>query len=155
MKLPILLSALLISASPAFADDFIYLKCENQMTLTSTEIRTGEILNDGETKSETVYFKIDPDGNRFMSYKSSSDKRDFTWDEATISGGVLSANMVDTSEALKANGKLNLEFQPAGKLRSKFSAIAFGMISSEIDISGDCVDVDASVFEEALKESES
>jgi hypothetical protein len=56
---------------------------------------------------------------------------------------------------LKANGELNLEFQPAGKLRSKFSAIAFGMISSEIDISGDCVDVDASVFEEALKESES
>ena len=122
------------------------------MTLTSTEISTGKVLNDGETKSEIVYLKIDPSGNRFMSYKPSSVKRDLKWDEATISGGVLSANMLDTNEALKANGELSLEFQPAGKLSSKFSAIAFGMISSEIHIIGDCVGVDASVFEKALRQ---
>tara|TARA_B100000073_G_scaffold69439_1_gene51304 strand:+ start:1865 stop:2320 length:456 start_codon:yes stop_codon:yes gene_type:complete len=150
MKALLALSALLLSASPVLANEFVYLKCDNEMTLTSTEMSTGKIINDGETKSETVYFKIDPNGNRFMSYKPSSDKRDLKWDEATISGGVLSANMVDKNEALKANGELNLEFKPAGKLRSKFSAVAFGMISSEIDISGDCVNVDASIFEKAL-----
>ncbi len=150
MKALLALSVLLLSASPVLANEFVYLKCDNEMTLTSTEMSTGKIINDGETKSETVYFKIDPNGNRFMSYKPSSDKRDLKWDEATISGGVLSANMVDKNEALKANGELNLEFKPAGKLRSKFSAVAFGMISSEIDISGDCVDVDASMFEKAL-----
>jgi len=150
MKALLALSALLLSASPVLANEFVYLKCDNEMTLTSTEMSTGKIINDGETKSETVYFKIDPNGNRFMSYKPSSDKRDLKWDEATISGGVLSANMVDKNEALKANGELNLEFKPAGKLRSKFSAVAFGMISSEIDISGDCVNVDASMFEKAL-----
>lgn len=150
MKALLALSALLLSASPVLANEFVYLKCNNEMTLTSTEMSTGKIINDGETKSETVYFKIDPNGKRFMSYKPSSDKRDLKWDEATISGGVLSANMVDKNEALKANGELNLEFKPAGKLRSKFSAVAFGMISSEIDISGDCVDVDASMFEKAL-----
>ena len=150
MKALLALSVLLLSASPVLANEFVYLKCDNEMTLTSTEMSTGKIINDGETKSETVYFKIDPNGNRFMSYKPSSDKRDLKWDEATISGGVLSANMVDKNEALKANGELNLEFKPAGKLRSKFSAVAFGMISSEIDISGDCVNVDASIFEKAL-----
>jgi hypothetical protein len=150
MKALLALSVLLLSASPVLANEFVYLKCDNEMTLTSTEMSTGKIINDGETKSETVYFKIDPNGNRFMSYKSSSDKRDLKWDEAIISGGVLSANMVDKNEALKANGELNLEFKPAGKLRSKFSAVAFGMISSEIDISGDCVNVDASMFEKAL-----
>ena len=150
MKALLALSALLLSASPVLANEFVYLKCDNEMTLTSTEMSTGKIINDGETKSETVYFKIDPNGNRFMSYKPSSDKRDLKWDEATISGGVLSANMVDKNEALKANGELNLEFKPAGKLRSKFSAVAFGMISSEIDISGDCVNVDVSMFEKAL-----
>ena len=155
MKSPILLSVLLLSASSAVADDFVYLKCDNEMTLTSTEISTGKILNDDETKSETVYLKIDPNRNRFMSYKPSSDKSDFKWDEASISGGVLSANMLETNKALKANGELNLEFKPAGKLRSKFSAIAFGLISSEIDITGDCVDVNASIFEKALEESES
>ena len=150
MKALLALSALLLSASPVLANEFVYLKCDNEMTLTSTEMSTGKIINDGETKSETVYFKIDPNGNRFMSYKPSSDKRDLKWDEAIISGGVLSANMVDKNEALKSNGELNLEFKPAGKLRSKFSAVAFGMISSEIDISGDCVNVDASMFEKAL-----
>ena len=152
MKSLIVISSLLLSASPAVADDFVYLKCNNTMTLTSTEISTGKILNDGETKSETVYLKVDPTGNRFMSYKPSSGKRGLKWDEATISGGVLSAKMLDTSEALKANGELDLEFQPAGKLSSKFSAIAFGMISSEIDITGDCVDVDASAFEKVLSQ---
>ena len=152
MKSLFVLSILLLSASSAHANEFVYLKCDNEMTLTSTEISTGKVLNDGETKSEIVFLKIDPSGNRFMSYKPSSGKRDLKWDEATISGGVLSAKMLDTSEALKANGELDLEFQPAGKLSSKFSAIAFGMISSEIDITGDCVDVDASVFEKVLNQ---
>ena len=152
MKSLFVLSVLLLSASSVHANEFVYLKCDNEMTLTSTEISTGRVLNDGETKSEIVYLKIDPSGNRFMSYKPSSVKRDLKWDKATISGGVLNANMLDTSEALKANGELSLEFQPAGKLSSKFSAIAFGMISSEIDIIGDCVGVDASVFEKALRQ---
>ena len=152
MKSLFVLSILLLSASSAHANEFVYLKCDNEMTLTSTEISTGKVLNDGETKSEIVFLKIDPSGNRFMSYKPSSGKRDLKWDKATISGGVLNANMLDTSEALKANGELSLEFQPAGKLSSKFSAIAFGMISSEIDITGDCVDVDASVFEKVLNQ---
>ena len=150
MNALLVLSALLLSASPVLANEVVYLKCNNEMTLTSTEISTGKIISDGETKSETVYLKIDPNGNRFMSYKPSSDKRDLKWDEATITGGILSANMIDKNEALKANGEINIEFNPAGKLRSKFSAIAFGLISSEIDISGDCVDVNASIFEEAL-----
>ena len=155
MKRLFLALPLLLLASPALANKFVYLKCVNEMTLTSTEISTGKILNDGETKSETIYFKIDTNGDRFMSYKPSSDKRDLKWDEATISDGILNAKMIDTNEALRANGELILEFQPAGKLSSKFSAIAFGMISSEIDITGDCVDVDGSVFETALNEPES
>ena len=76
MKALLALSVLLLSASPVLANEFVYLKCDNEMTLTSTEMSTGKIINDGETKSETVYFKIDPNGNRFMSYKPSSDKRD-------------------------------------------------------------------------------
>ena len=82
MKRLFLALPLLLLASPALANKFVYLKCVNEMTITSTEISTGKILNDGETKSETIYFKIDPNGDRFMSYKPSSDKRDLKWDEA-------------------------------------------------------------------------
>ena len=155
MKPLVILGALLLSSPPAFADDFIYLKCENQTRLTSSEIKTGKIINDGEIKAETVYLKIDPIGNRFMSYKTSSDKKDYRWDEANITGGVLSASIANANEALEVNGEIDVEFEPAGKLKSKVSAIAFGMISTEIDITGDCVNVAGSFFEEALKEPDS
>ena len=85
------------------------------MTVTSTEISTGKPLNDGETKSKTVYFKIDRNGNRFMPYKASSSKRDYKWNKATISGDVLSAKMLDKNEAFGANGEINIEFEPAGQ----------------------------------------
>tara|TARA_B100001059_G_scaffold39690_1_gene32070 strand:- start:1410 stop:1877 length:468 start_codon:yes stop_codon:yes gene_type:complete len=150
----IFFGALLFSSPPAFADGFIYLKCENQMRLTSTEIKTGKIINDGEVKEETVYLKIDPPGNRFMSYKTSTDKKDYTWDEASIAGGVLSSSIAQANEALEVNGEIDVEFQPAGKLKSKVLAIAFGIISTEIDITGDCVNVAGSIFEKALKEPE-
>ena len=50
---------------------------------------------------------------------------------------------------MNVEGELEVEFQPAGKLRSQVSAIAFGMISSEIEITGDCMGVDESVFDAA------
>ena len=151
MKYFILLGALLLPVLPAFADDFVYLKCENQMKLTSTEIKTGKLINDGETKFETVFLKIDPVGSRFMSYKPSSDHKEPNWDDATIAGGVLSATMVDKNEALEVNGEISVEFQPAGKLSSQLSAIVFGMISTQIEITGHCVDEVSSVFEKAFK----
>ena len=151
MKYFTFLGALLLLALPAFADNFVYLKCENQMKLTSTEIKTGKLINDGETKFETVFLKIDPVGSRFMSYKPYSDKKELNWDDATIAGGVLSAIMIDNNEDLEVNGEITVEFQPAGKLSSQLSAIAFGMISTQIEITGHCVDEVRSVFEKAFK----
>ena len=57
MKLPILFGALLLSsASPAFADDFLYLKCNEMRVLTSTfthddEQRASELVNEEELVS--------------------------------------------------------------------------------------------------------
>ncbi|WP_136989120.1 hypothetical protein [Synechococcus sp. UW140] len=153
MKSFLALVSLLLSASPVFADDFVYLKCENKMTLISTEVGTEKLLN-RETKSETVYFKIDPAGKRFTSYNPSSSQQVLKWNEAAVVGGALRASLSENNEALQVDGEIVVEFQPAGKLNSQVLAVAFGMISSDIDIVGDCVAVAESVFAEVLKESQ-
>ena len=153
MKSFLALVSLLLSGSPVLADGFVYLKCENQMTLTSTDMRTERLLN-REVKSETVYFKIDPVGKRFVSYNSSSSQQGLKWNDATIEGGALRASLSENNEALEVDGEIVVEFRPAGKLNSQVLAVAFGMISSDIDIVGDCVAVAESVFAEVLKESQ-
>ena len=149
-----LFGALLLSASPVAAENLVYLKCRNQMTLTSTEIKTGKLINEKETREELLYLKIDPVGNRFMTFNPSSEQQNNQWDEAAISGGRLSAKIAEDNDALNVEGELDVEFQPAGKLRSQVSAIAFGMISSEIEITGDCMAVDESVFDAAQDQSD-
>ena len=55
MKLPILLGALLLSASPAFAEDLVYLKCNG--TVLMKQIDTTEKVE--LTKEVTMHYKID------------------------------------------------------------------------------------------------
>ena len=43
MKIPILLAALLLSASPVVADDFVYLMCESKGFNEITDLKTNEI----------------------------------------------------------------------------------------------------------------
>ena len=153
MKLLPLSGFLLLSVSPAAAENLVYLKCKNQMTLASTEISTGKLINEEQTREELLYLKIDPVGNRFMTFNPSAENQNNQWDDAGISGGRLSAKIAEDNEALNVEGELDVEFQPAGKLRSQVSAIAFGMISSEIEITGDCMTVDESVFNAAQEQS--
>lgn len=144
MKAALLLGALCLPASPAIAENFIYLECNHQMKLVSTEIKTGKLLNEEESKEEKVYLKIDPAGNRFMSHKDSQ------WDQARIAGGKLSATITTgEGDALQVNGDMNIDFEPAGKMISRTTAVAFGIISTVVDMTGDCVAVDESVFKTA------
>ena len=54
MKLPILLGALLLSASPAVADDFVYLSCETKTQLRVIDAETAKVIRDFE-ETESTY----------------------------------------------------------------------------------------------------
>ena len=43
MKLPILLGALLLSATPAVADNFLYVRCKTEVT--ATTLRSNQVIN--------------------------------------------------------------------------------------------------------------
>ena len=149
MKIWLNAAALLLgSATPALSADFIYLKCTSQMTVESTGIKEGKEVRSTEKKSDISFFKIDTIGGRFASYNSSSTQGKLKWDEATITQDKLSATMSEKNELMEANGVLNIELQPPGQLTSQLSAVAFGMMTTEIDVIGDCEAIEESTFEE-------
>ena len=77
MKIPILLSALLLSASPAVADDFVYLKCETKTQLRVIDAETAKVIRDFE-ETESIYedniskkiYKIDLKNSQYTHHLS-------------------------------------------------------------------------------------
>ena len=58
MKLPILLGALLLSASPVVADDLVYLECETKSVNTTKDLKLNQIMKREET-AEITHHKVD------------------------------------------------------------------------------------------------
>jgi len=58
MKLPILLGALLHTASPVAAEDFIYLRCKETSNRVIANAKTSKAKDDGSI-DETIALKID------------------------------------------------------------------------------------------------
>ena len=58
MKLAILLGALVLSASPAIADDFVYLRCNASVDILITDSTTSKIIEE-KTVDDIAIIKID------------------------------------------------------------------------------------------------
>ncbi len=58
MKLPILLTALLLSTSPALADDYLYMVCKVKGRNTITNLTSGH-AQDKKDVEDYVMFKVD------------------------------------------------------------------------------------------------
>ena len=82
MKYVPLLGALLLSASPAIADDLIYLKCDVKANETTIQSSTNEILEKRDLATEGFYI-IDALNSRLTSDNSGD------WEDVTIANGML------------------------------------------------------------------
>ena len=127
--------------TPAFAADFIHLKCVNTVTATFTEVQTQETLNQ-ETKKDIVFLKIDVEKGRFMSH------HDKEWDDAMTQEGMLIASVEKRQNGLEVEGDLRIRFDPVGTLKSTMTFSGLG-ISTDVDIDGRCEKVNASLFDQA------
>ena len=65
MKSLLALSALLLSASPAIADDFVYLECENKTVAITKYLKPPRITEEAVT-SDIQHLKVDLVNSRFM-----------------------------------------------------------------------------------------
>ena len=149
MKLSLLLSTLLLTASPSLADDFVYLKCESNRFITVKNLKSNQITK-REEKTVIQHLKLDLLNSRIMGALGGD------WEEVEI----VNCYVVEDREEI-INGhtfiqKASLQFDPTGQIvadvlirRDSLSELESGKIR------GICERSDESAFEKALKETES
>ena len=149
MKLSLLLSTLLLTASPSLADDFVYLKCESNRFITVKNLKSNQIIK-REEKTVIQHLKLDLLNSRIMGALGGE------WEEVEIVNGYV---VEDKKEIVNGNTviqKASMQFDPTGQIvadvlirRDSLSELESGKIR------GICKGSDESAFEKALKKSQS
>ena len=145
MKSLLVISALLLSASPVVADDFVYLRCESNRLITVKDLKSNQIIKKEE---ETViqHLRLDLLNSRIMGALGGE------WEEVEIVNGYI---IEDREEKINGNTfiqKASMQFDPTGQIiadslirRDSLSELESGKIR------GICTASDESAFEKALK----
>ena len=148
-KLSVLLGALLFSASPAVAEDFVYLRCKSNRFITVKDLKSNQIVK-REEKTVIQHLKLDLLNSRIMGSLGGE------WEEVEIVNGYV---VEDKKEIVNGNTviqKASMQFDPTGQIvadvlirRDSLSELESGKIR------GICERSDESAFEKALKKSQS
>ena len=146
MKLPILLGALLLSASPAVSNDYLYLRCKNSDDIVITNSATSRIIGK-RTKDVSSIFKID------LTEKTLADARAGYPQSFTVQNKTIVITYKVDNDQLKSSDLFKLNLMPPYSITSKGTAIVKTMNKSLTTRGeGSCEEVDPSVFEKALNQ---
>ena len=146
MKLPILLGALLLSASPVVADDFVYLMCELKGFTEMKDLKTNETER-SIVESDIQYWKVNVAKSQLITAEG------YVWDKAKIVNGVA---IEEWEKPRDKNGitlslKSSIQIVPPGPL-SFHSLSRSDFYSYSMKGTGMCKGSDASVFEKAMNQ---
>ena len=144
MKYLPLLGTMILSASPAIADEFVYLECENKHVAITKYLKPPRITEEAVT-SDIQHLKVDLVNSRFMTAENPQ------WDEAEVVNGAVVIDDQMTANGLTASIKANMQLDPPGRITTNILELNDDY-SSSIKITGMCKKVDASVFEKALNQ---
>ena len=146
MKLPTLLTALLLSASPAVSEDYLYFRCKKSDDIVITNSATSRIIGK-RTKDVTSIFKID------LTKKTLTDARAGYPQSFTVQNKTIIITYKVDNDQLKSSDIFKLNLIPPYSISSKGTAIVKAMNKSlSTRGEGSCEEVDASVFEKALNQ---
>ena len=143
MKLSLLLTTLLLSASPALADDFVYLKCDALVSSLTKQVITNEVLSDVQ-EQEQRFFKVDVTNSRVKEQTG-------RWDDATLVNGVAYSSVNDVYEGATIVGEFMLEYSPAGRVSIQ-ATTTFDEVIGKMSVNGTCQISDEMTFEEAASQ---
>ena len=149
MKYLPILGALLLSASPAVADDFLYLRCTQSVDMIITDLITSKIVED-RTMDDISILEID------FSKKTMHDSRaGLTVNFALKNKIAIIIQKVDDDEVkLDDVTKIKL-FSPYSNSSTGTGILKAKNQSSTHRAEGECEEVDASAWNKSFKESES
>ena len=157
MKSLLVFSALLLSASPAVADDFVYLKCETKTQLRVIDAETAKVIRDFE-ETESTYedniskkiYKIDLKNNQYTHHLAGNRKSDV---QVKIDAKIKNGKLMHFGEGPRGYIETKIMYDPPGEILINGSYIGASMQAmyiGEFITKGSCKDIDASEFENSL-----
>ena len=144
MKYVPLLGALLLSASPAIADDLIYLKCDVKATETTIQSSTNEVLEKRDLATEGFY-KIDAINSRLTSDNSGD------WEDVTIANGIATDQFKEVENGVTSVVKESIEFSPLGVFNMEYT-VSRDDILLEMVKTGICQNTDRETAEKGTNQ---
>jgi len=146
MKFSLLLGALLFSASPAFADELLYLKCPAKVEFKAWDRDTQKVLEE-KTQFYTYAYKVDIDKRQLT---SSGNKKTMNF---SINNGEITVITDSTSQQQVANQLLKIRIKPPFTRSNTLSIFDYerSIKGKWIGI-GECTQVDAAEFEKFFKQ---
>jgi hypothetical protein len=144
MKLPILLTALLLSASPVVADDYLYLEYVKKSVTTTKDLKSNQITNRVED-SEISYVKVDLANSRTATAKTPE------WEENKIVNDAFVIDEEWTANGFTTTMKASMQVVPPYRIVAD-ALSRNDAISQTLKGVGICKAIDASVFEKALNQ---
>ena len=143
MKLQLLLATLLLSSTPALADDFVYLKCDALVSAITKQAITNEVLEDVQ-EQEQRFFKVDVINSRVKEQTG-------RWDDVTLTNGVAYSSVNDVYEGATIVGEFMLEYSPAGRISIQ-ATTTFDEVIGKMVVNGTCQSSDKDTFEEGASQ---
>ena len=146
MKLLPLIGPLLLSASPAAAGDYLYLRCKCSADIVTTESKSFKILDD-RTIDDIALLKID------FKQKTVLDARSPAALGYTLQNKTMTIIQKIDDDEMKVNSVDKIELIPpyswsgSGTIILKSKNVTRNYSYEE----GSCEEIDASVFDEALR----
>lgn len=161
MKSVLFLSALLLSASPAIADDFVYLICETKTQLRAIDAETAQVIRDfeeiesaNEDNISKEIYRIDLKNSKYTHHQDGNRKSDV---QAKIDAKIKNGKLMYYGEGPRGNIETKISFDPPGEILINGSYVGFAMDGmrpltyiGEYITKGSCKDIDASEFENSL-----
>ena len=144
MNLPVLLSFLLLSASPVIADEIVYLKCVTKVTIEGTDVDTYKITKREEIKTTHIMVNL----TKSLTQTASNPK----WREEKIVNGVAIYERDRSENGLYFKRKATMQIVPPGPVNIE-AIVRNDYFSETTKVRGMCEGIDESEFEKARKEA--
>ena len=144
MKSLLVLGALLLSASPAIADNFVYLECTTNLSASLRHLNSTQIERD-QFPEDLQHFKLDLANSRLMTASN------LEWEEGEIINGAFVKTIDNERQPDGSTMTLesSIQFDPPGRITGE-ALVRNDSFESLSKMTGMCKGVDASVFDKVL-----
>ena len=143
MKLPILLSVLLLSTPPVFANEFLYMMCKTNSNVKVSDLSSGEIT-DEEDMEEQFLFKVDLTNKKLRNHISPK------WVDARVEGDriIQDERYTEGNRSLHSHGSLPLALPGPISIHNQWrNPTKLRVAKTE----GRCTEIDSSIWDEEVE----